>query len=91
MKTNPLTEVRDYLDLSIGAMAAMLGIPYHAWYQAEKGACRIPRKTRSVLAELGVDVVALEERQERWVQERAERLRAELAERINIEAMEVVT
>jgi len=79
---SPLEELRRNAGLGIGAMAATLGVDYHAFYHAERGTCGIPRRVKAALRELGVDVADLERRQEAWRQERARKLREELAGKI---------
>ena len=79
---SPLQQLREKAGLGIGAMAAALGVNYHAYYHAERGTCGIPHTARIALGELGVDVADLERRQEAWRQDRARRLREELAGKI---------
>lgn len=83
MNAGPLTEVRKHLGLSVGAMAAPLGGPYHALYHAARTEVGPPHKVRSGLEELGVNVADLEQQQKAWVAERAKRLRAELLRHVN--------
>lgn len=80
---NPLRALREEtLALSLGEMAEALGVPYSAWYAAEKNGAHLPHKARSALAELGVNVGDLLRRQEAWTQERAAERRAELRKRL---------
>lgn len=79
---SPLEELRRNTGLGIGAMAAALGVDYHALYGAERGNAGIPHKVKVALGELGVDVADLERRQGAWRQERARKLREELAGKI---------
>lgn len=68
---SPLRELRARLGLTVGEMAAALGLHYSALYNAETGLGAIPRKARKGLQELGVDVDALAIQQAAWVDERA--------------------
>jgi len=80
---NPLQELREStLGLTLGAMAEALGVAYSAWYAAEKNGAHLPHKARAALAELGIDVPELLDRQEAWAQERASERRAELRKRL---------
>ncbi len=79
---NPLQELRENLGLSLGEMAEALGVGYHRYYAAERNGAAVPHKARSALADLGVDVPELLDRQEAWAQERAAERRAELRQRL---------
>ena len=85
---NPLRALREEtLALSLGEMAEALGVPYSAWYAAEKNGAGLPHKARAALAELGVDVGDLLRRQQTWTQERAAERRAELKARLAAEVV----
>lgn len=80
--TNPLQELREQtLGLTFREMAEALGVGYHRYYAAERNGAAVPHKARAALAELGVNVPELLERQEAWAQERAAERRAELRKR----------
>lgn len=85
---NPLQELREQtLGLTLGAMAEALGVPYSAWYASEKNGARLPHKARAALADLGVNVSDLLDRQEAWAQEKAATRRAELRKRLAAEVV----
>lgn len=84
---NPLQELRENLGLTLGGMAEALGVPYSAWYAAERNGAHLPHKARGALAELGVDVTDLLRQQEAWTQERAAQRRAELRQRLTAEVV----
>ncbi len=68
---SPLRELREGLGLTLGDMAAALGVLYSSYYNAETGLGAIPRKAKVALAELGVDVDDLTDRQALWLADRA--------------------
>jgi len=63
-------------------MAAALGVIYSAYYNAERGLSAIPRKARTALAELGVDVDTLTQAQAEWLANRAADRRRALLQRV---------
>ena len=81
---SPLEELRNRFGLSIPAMAGALGVPYDKYYKAERGNAPLPRMARKAFADLGVDWVELEDRQQDWLQANGARLRAELKARLGI-------
>jgi len=68
---SPLRELREGLGLTLGDMAAALGVLYSSYYNAETGLGAIPKRARFALEELGVDVRDLLERQAEWIEDRA--------------------
>ena len=85
--TNPLTELRETLGLTLSGMAATVGVPYSSWYAAEKNGAAVPHKARAALADLGVSVPELLARQKVWLEARAATRRAELRERLAAEVV----
>jgi len=79
---SPLRELRERWGLTLGDMAAALGLLYSSYYNAEAGLGAIPRKARPALAELGVDVADLIERQAAWISDRAAARRRDILARV---------
>lgn len=77
---SPLKEFRQRLGLTVGEMAAALGLIYSSYYNAERGLSGIPRKAIPALEELGADPRDLAQLQKEWISDRAaERRQAILA------------
>jgi DNA-binding XRE family transcriptional regulator len=68
---SPLQAFRERLGLTVGEMAAALGLIYSAYYNAERGLGAIPRKAIPALEELGADTGNLAQLQKQWISDRA--------------------
>ena len=82
--SSPLQKVREELKLTISELAEALGLPYSQVYNCEKGLAAIPRKAKVALAELGIDVDALADRQAEWLADRATARRQAILEKVGV-------